>query len=139
VWRTALTGLIVGLIVGVVGTFLFVHFSKDTSVGEELADALGCSPPVNQQAAIAHHTSGYSEWAATHAIRILGVGGCETGPATIYMRFSPYGDDLQHALASMHGFGPVCVVRHGLFEGRSLNSGELESLCAMVGGTVHKL
>jgi hypothetical protein len=64
-------------------------------------EALHCDDGwVYQDAATAHHTAGYSRWAATHAHPIYGIG-CDTGPATIYLQFRPYVDRyLDHALAA---------------------------------------
>jgi hypothetical protein len=137
---SVLKGLVAGLVLGIVGTVLVVHFTGPSkSVPEKLEEALHCHDgAVDQTAAIAHHTSGYSLWAATHAVRLMGVG-CNTGPATIYMRFSPYRSDLDHALATMRGYGPVCVVDPGFFGGRSLGGGLLADLCDDVGGEIRRL
>ena len=65
--------------------------------------------------------------------------GCDAGPATIYMRFSPYRSTLEDALATMRGYGRVCIVDSGLFEGHSLGGGLLDELCDEVGGEVRSL
>lgn len=52
------------------------------------------------------------------------------------MQYSPYGSDTKHALATLDGHGPVCVVDHGFFGGRSLNRGQLPELCDSVGGKI---
>jgi hypothetical protein len=137
---SALKALLAGLVLGIAGTLLVVHFTGPSqSVPEKLEEALQCEDgPVDQTAAIAHHTAGYSAWAATHAMRLMGIG-CDAGPATIYMRFSPYRSTLAHALATMRGYGPVCVVDSGLFGGRSLGGGLLNDLCDEVGGEVRRL
>jgi hypothetical protein len=135
-----LKGLLAGLALGIAGTLLVVHFSGPSkSVPEKLEEALHCDDgPVDQTAAIAHRVAGYSVWAATHAERLMGVG-CDAGPATIYLRFSPYRSTLDDALATMRGYGPVCVVDSGLFEGRALGGGLLDELCDEVGGEVKRL
>jgi hypothetical protein len=129
--------LIAGVILGVIGTLLVGYISarEGRSVPDALEEALHCSDgPVDLPASIAQRTGGYSSWAATHAERIFGIG-CDAGPATIYLQFSPYRSELAHALASIRGFGPVCVVDHGVFDGKSLNGkGELEELCSEVNG-----
>ena len=137
---STLKGLGVGLILGIAATLLVVHISgPEKNVPERLEEALHCDDgPVDQTAAIAHHTAGYSVWAATHADRLLGVG-CDAGPATIYMRFSPYRSTLEHALATMRRYGPVCVVEPGLFGGRQLGGNLLDELCDEVAGEVRDL
>ena len=137
---SVLKGLLVGLVLGIVGTLLVAHFTGPSqSVPEKLEEALHCDDgAVDQTAAIAHHTAGYSLWAATHANRLMGVG-CDAGPATIYMRFSPYRSTLAHALATMRGYGRVCVVDPGFFGGRSLGGDLLNELCDEVGGEVRSL
>jgi hypothetical protein len=129
--------LVAGVLIGVSGTLLVAQLaeSSEKEVPERLEEALHCSDgPVSLPAAIAHHTGRYSEWAVTHAIRIVGIG-CDTGPATIFMQFSPYRSELAHALATIRGFGTVCVVDHGVFDGKSLNGRtELEELCSAVDG-----
>jgi hypothetical protein len=129
--------LAIGLVLGIAGTLLVSHVSgQGENVAEQLEAALRCDDgPINQTAAIAHHTAGYSLWASTHAERLYGIG-CDAGPATILLEFSPYGSDLEHALATMRGFGAVCVVHHGVFEGRSLGSQLLRELCSDVGGQI---
>lgn len=134
----ALKPLIAGVLIGVVGTLLVAHFAggSDKSIPERLEEALHCDDGVaDLPAAIAHHTAGFSEWAVTHANRISGIG-CDAGPATVYMQYSPYGSDTNHALATLDGYGPVCVVDHGFFDGRSLNQGQLPELCDSVGGKI---
>ena len=134
----ALRFLIAGVLIGAAGTLLVVHFAggSDKSIPERLEEALHCDDGVaDLPAAIAHHTAGFSEWAVMHADRISGIG-CDAGPATVYMRYSPYGLDTKHALATLDGYGPVCVVDHGFFEGRSLNQGQLLELCESVGGKI---
>jgi hypothetical protein len=132
----ALKGLAAGLALGVVGTLLVAHFTADENIADRLEDALHCDDGwVYQTAATAHHTAGYSMWAATHGSPMYGIG-CNTGPATIYLQFSPYRRQVAHALATMEGYGPVCVVDHGFFEGRSLGPVRLQDLCAEVGGEI---
>jgi hypothetical protein len=115
------------------------HVTAGMSVPERLEEELRCDGgPIDQTAAIAHHTAGYSVWATTHAVRLLGVG-CGAGPATIYMRFSPHRATVDRALATMRGYGPVCVVEHGLFGGRQLGAGTFDELCEEVGGDVRDL
>lgn len=135
-----LKGLLAGLLLGIVGTLLVPHFTGPSkSVPEKLEDALQCDDgPVDQTAAIAHRVSGYSVWATTHAERLMGIG-CDAGPATIYMRFGLYRSTVDDALASMRGYGSVCVVDSGLFGGRSLGGGLLNELCDEVGGEVRSL
>jgi len=133
-------GLLAGLAIGIAGTLLVTHLTGPSkSVPEQLESALHCDDgAADQTAAIAHHTGGYSLWAATHAERLLGIG-CDAGPATIYMRYSPYRSMLDHALATMRGYGPVCVVEPGLFGGRALGPKLLGELCDDVGGEVRVL
>ncbi len=135
-----LKGLGVGLLLGIAGTLLVVHVTDpEKSVPERLEEALHCEDgPADSTAAVAHHTAGYSIWAATHAERLLGIG-CDAGPATIYMRFSPYRSTLEHAMATMRGYGRVCVVDSGLFGGRSLGGDLLKELCDEVGGEIRDL
>lgn len=130
--------LIAGVLIGVVGTLLIVHSAGDSdkTIPERLEEALHCDDGVaDLPAATAHHTAGFSEWAVTHADRISGIG-CDAGPATVYMHYSPYGPDTKHALATLDEYGPVCVVDHGFFEGRTLNRGQLLALCDSVGGKI---
>jgi hypothetical protein len=115
-----------------------MHFTAEAnkSTPERLEEALHCDDgPIDQTAATAHHTSRYSVWAATHAVRLYGIG-CDAGPATIFLEFSPYKSDLEHALATMRGFGAVCVVNYGLFHGRHLSPIKLEDLCEEVDGEI---
>ena len=137
---SVLKGLFAGLALGIAGTLLVVHLTGPSkSVPEKLEEALHCDDgPVDQTAAIAHRVAGYSLWAVMHADRLVGVG-CDAGPGTIYMRFSPYRSTLDDALATMRGFGPVCVVDSGLFEGRALEGNLLDELCDEVGGEVRRL
>jgi hypothetical protein len=55
------------------------------------------------------------------------------------MRFSPHRATVDRALATMRGYGPVCVVEHGLFGGRQLGAGTFDELCDEVGGDVRDL
>jgi hypothetical protein len=133
--------LVVGLMLGVAGTLLIVHFTAEAneSTSERLEEALHCDDgPINQTAATASRTGRYSVWAATHAVGLYGIG-CDAGAATILLEFSPYKSDLEHALATMRGFGPVCVVNYGFFDGRLLKPIQLEDICAEVGGEIRVL
>jgi len=132
------SNLVAGLILGVAGTLLVMHFTAEATKGtpERLEEALHCDDgPIDQTAATASRAGRYSVWAATHAVRLYGVG-CDAGPATILLEFSPWKSDLDHAIATMRGFGPVCVVNHGFFDGRLLKPIQLEDLCAEVGGEI---
>jgi hypothetical protein len=101
-----------------------------------LEAALECpDDPTDVPAAIAHHSGGYPEWVVDHADRIYGVG-CNLGPGAIFLQYSPYGPDVKHALAALRDFGPVCVIDHGLFDGRALDKGQLGDLCSKVGGKI---
>lgn len=137
--RRGLKPFALGLLLGVMGTLLVVYATSigGKSVPEELESALHCSDgAADLPASIARHTAGYSEWASTHASRIYGIG-CDAGPATVFLQFSPYRHEVQHALASIRGFGAVCVVHYGIFDGKSLNGrGQLEELCSDVGGRI---
>lgn len=137
--RRGLKPFALGLLLGVVGTLLVFYATSlgGKSVPEELESALHCSDGASDlPASIARHTAGYSEWAATHASRIYGIG-CDAGPATVFLQFSPYRHEVEHALASIRGFGAVCVVDHGIFSGKSLNGrAQLEELCSDVGGQI---
>lgn len=130
-----LKGLFAGILLGVAGTLAVHHFaSGDDSVPQQLADALGCPSPTPHNAAYAHHGPGYSVFAAEHAVKILGIGGCETGPATMYLEYEA-SMDMSHVLATLHRFGAVCVLNHAIFEGKVLNGrAQLKELCAEVGG-----
>jgi hypothetical protein len=132
-----LKGFVVGALVCAAGLLLHNEVTDDgSSVPQQISDALGCSSPASQTAAYAHRGPGYSLFAASHADRILGIGGCETGPATMYLRFGS-SIELRHALATLKGYGPLCVLDNAIFEGRVLSSrNELEELCAKVGGAV---
>ncbi|MGB7587868.1 MAG: hypothetical protein WBM00_04090 [Solirubrobacterales bacterium] len=130
-------GLIAGVLVGIAVVLLVGRFTGDSeSVPQELADTLGCPSPAPQTAAWAHHGPGYSRFSANHANLILGIGGCETGPATLYLRYGA-AMDMSHVLATLHRFGAVCVVGHAIFDGKVLNGRpQLRELCAEVGGTL---
>ena len=128
-----------GLLLGAVGTLLVFYATSLTgkSVPEKLEDSLRCTDGVTDlPAVIARRTAGYSDWATAHASRIYGIG-CNAGPATVFLQFSQYRHEVDHALASIRGFGPVCVVDHGIFGGRSLNGrSQFEELCSDVGGQI---
>ena len=137
--RNALKGLIAGLLLGIAGTFLVTQFTSDSkNTAEKLEAALHCDDgPSDQTAATASRVGRYSEWAAMHAIRLYGVG-CDAGPATIVLEFSPYvyRSSVERALTTMRGFGPVCVVGDSFFDGRLLKPLSLRDLCSSVGGEI---
>ena len=139
--RSRLKALLAGLLLGVATTLLVVHFTdddKDQNTAERLEAALHCDDgPSNQTAAGASRIGRYSKWAATNAIRLYGVG-CDAGPATIVLEFSPYvyRSSVERALKTMRGFGPVCVVGDSFFDGRLLKPLSLRDLCSEVGGEV---
>jgi hypothetical protein len=127
-------GLLVGAAVALAVVLLIDR--ADRGVPERLEAALHCDDgPSEQTAAIASRAGRYSTWAATHASRLYGIG-CDAGPATIYIQFSPYRSTLERALATMRGFGPLCVVDHGFFDGRLLSPIKLRDLCDEVDGEI---
>ncbi len=131
-------GALVGATLGVAAVLLVSALTRGSNVEQELADGLNCPGPDGSTAAIAHHTAGYSLYAADHASSIFGEG-CEAGPATTFIRFG--GKQYFHRpLASMRGYGAVCLVDNGLFGGRNLNGKkQLEDLCEHVGGSLSVL
>lgn len=73
-----------------------------------------------------------------NATTINGVG-CETGPAATYMA---YGSEVffHRALHSLRGYGALCVVGEGFFEGHALDGPEqFHELCNEVGGRIRRL
>ena len=138
-----LLGLAFGLMIGCAGTLLVPKLWEGSgSVPRQLVDALNCPTPIPQTAAAAHHAeegpNGYSWFAATHADEIT-YAGCETGPGTLYLHF-PGGIEMGHVMTSLRHFGAVCVVDHGVFDGKLLNGrAQLEELCRHVGGDLEIL
>ena len=142
----ALKGLIVGLLIGVAAMLLVGYIEdRDKDIPEQLTEAFGCSDGIYPStAADAHHRfdgpHGFSWFAATHAKRILAIGGCApAGPVTTYLEFYDQ-MDMGHVLATLDNFGAVCLVEQAVFEGQLLNGrAHLEELCDTVDGQLEVL
>jgi hypothetical protein len=134
-----LKGILVGLVVGVAGTVAVMHGTEAEDVPQELADALHCPAPIDQTAAGVHNGEfGISWFAATHADRIAYIG-CETGPGTRYLGYTPY-FPMSHVLATLHRLKAVCVKDQAFFDEALLNGrDQLKELCDKVGGRLELL